>query len=110
MGHPTARRLSLLLITLALGLCAPEGDATQVLAPPRLVDADDARLTPACDAASGDEIGPPGSKTTHAIVAAGAAEGARLDPTPVATVLPLAPTVHGWVAGDVPCSRAPPLG
>ena|SRR3990167_394556 len=110
MGRPTARALSLLLITLAFGFCVPAGAAAETLATPlRIVDADHAHTTPACDAASGDELGLPRSKTTHATVAVHAVEGAALHPTPVATVSPPSAGCVSRISRDVPVSRAPPL-
>src|SRR3972149_5100190 len=58
MGRPAARPLSLLLITLAFGFCVPAGAAAETLATPlRIVDADHAHTTPACDAAGGGQAG-----------------------------------------------------
>jgi len=110
MGLPTARALALLLSTLVFGFCVPDEAAAETLATPlRIVDADHAHRMPACDAASGDELGLPRSKTTHATVAVHAVEGAALHPTPVATVSPPSAGCVSRISRDVPVSRAPPL-
>ena len=110
MGLPTARALALLLSTLVFGFCVPDEAAAETLAPPlRIVDADHAHRMPACDAASGDELGLPRSKTTHATVAVHAVEGAALHPTPVATVFPPSAGCASRISRDVPVPRAPPL-
>ncbi|MBI4270551.1 MAG: hypothetical protein HY615_09465 [Candidatus Rokubacteria bacterium] len=88
----------------------PDEAAAESLATPlRIVDADRAHTMPACDAASGDELGLPGSKTTHATVPVHAVEGAALDPTPVATVFSPSAGSTRRISRDVPVSRAPPL-
>src|SRR3972149_1258615 len=103
MGRPTARALALLLITLAFGFCVPDRAAAETLATPlRIVDADPAHTTPACDAASGDELGLPRSKTTHATVPVHAVEGAALDPTPVAPGFPASAGCASRRPPDVP--------
>ena len=110
MGLPTARALALLLSTLVFGFCVPDEAAAETLAPPlRIVDADHAHRMPACDAASGDELGLPRSKTAHATVAVHAVEGVALDPTPVATVFSPSAGCASRISRDVPVPRAPPL-
>jgi len=110
MGHPTARALGLLLILVVLGLCAPERPAADATASAsRIADADHARAMPACGAATGDGLGLPTSKTTHAAVTVAPAGVPAVDRTPVGDTA--SPPVLGSarISQDVPVPRAPPL-
>ena len=110
MGHPTARALGLLLILVVLGLCAPERPAADATtSPPRITDADHARAMPACGAATGDGLGLPTSKTTHAAVTVAPAGVPAVDRTPVGDTASPPVRASGRIPQDVPVPRAPPL-
>ncbi len=108
MNHWGARLVSLLLITLALGFCAP--DRASAEAPALLgIVSDDARVTPACDTATDNDPGLPKSQTGLVPVSGDATAVAPVDAPQAAAVPLLPPAVPRHVALEVRASRAPPL-
>jgi hypothetical protein len=102
-----AQLVGLLLIALALGVCAPGPASAEPPTLPGIVG-DGARLTPACDTATDGDPGLPQSKTSLAAVSAGGIV-ARIDSPPAAALPPLPLAVPRQVALEVFASRAPPL-
>jgi hypothetical protein len=108
MNHRGARLASLLLIALAFGFCAP--DRASAEAPALLgIVSDDARVTPACDAATDHDPGLLRSKLGLVAISASAVAFALVDAPPAAAVPPLPPAGPRQVALEVLASRAPPL-
>jgi hypothetical protein len=108
MNHRGAQLISLLLIVLAFGLCAPDLASSEAPAPPGIVS-DGAGVTPACDTANDDDPGLPTSKAALPAISSGSVAVALVDAPRAATVPPLPPAVPRQIALEVFVSRAPPL-
>ncbi|MBI2202504.1 MAG: hypothetical protein HYU41_01430 [Candidatus Rokubacteria bacterium] len=98
--------ISLLLIVLAFGLCAPDS-AAETPTPPGIVS-DGAGVTPACDTGT-DDPGLPTSKAALPAISSGTVAVAPVDAPRAAPIPPLPLLVPRQVALEVLGSRAPPL-
>ena len=108
MNHRAAQLVSLLLIALASGLCAPDRSSAETPAPPGIVS-DEARVTPACDIATNDDPSLPKSKTGVVAAGASAVAVAPVDAPPAAAAAPLPLAALHQIALEGLASRAPPL-
>lgn len=106
MHHRGTQLISLLLIVLAFGLCAPELASAETPAPPL---SEGAGVTPACDTATDDDPGLPTSKAALPAITSGTVAAAPVDAPRAAPVPPLPLVVPRQVALEVLGSRAPPL-
>lgn len=107
MNQRGTQLISLLLIVLAFGLCAPDGAAAETPESPGIVS-DGAGVTPACDTGT-DDPGLPTSKAALPAITSGTVAVAPVDAPRAAPIPPLPLVVPRQVALEVLGSRAPPL-